>query len=108
MTILTILALMLGVVFWVFLYGLEVAINGGTIGYSFWGFIFALPVFAYEELKWHLPGSYMRKFLWCRKIANDDLDAVRLAASLPGPIHFFFMHILVPLSPTIVLWDFFG
>lgn len=84
---LNIAAIALGVVIWWLYYGVECFLNGAVGG---WWLPFAE---AWRELKWNLPIVG-----WTYRLADANGDA-EWAAMLPGPIHFVFTCVVLPLVP---------
>jgi hypothetical protein len=81
-----------GLIIWYLLYGAECAINGGFIGRNQYFMHFPM---LWEEITWIMPGGWKRKLKYC----DGDKE---LAETLPGVVHFCFMHIAIPLMPTLL------
>ncbi len=88
-----IISLFFGFILWYCYYGVECAINGGTICRNQWFFHFPL---LWEEFKWILPGGFNRKLNY----TNGDIE---LAKTLPGIPHFIFTHMFIPLIPFLLI-----
>jgi hypothetical protein len=87
----SIVILIFSIFVWYCYYGLECAINGGTIGRH--PLLFHFPLL-WEEVTWLFPDGWERKL----KLANGDKE---LAKTLPGWTHFIIVHILLPFGPFI-------
>ena len=97
--IIAILILVASVAFWYVLYGLECFMNGGTIGRNQFLMPFQCLV---EEAKWIVPIWGWRQ----RQLYSEKRGCPELAKTLPGPFHFFLMHVAIPFAPVLsyVYW----
>lgn len=81
-------------IFWYFIYGLECYMNGGSLGRNQYLMPFQC---AFEELKWAIPfWGWKERQRYCQ-----ERNCPELANSLPGPLHFLIMHIIIPFGGTI-------
>ncbi len=116
-----VVAALVGLALWYLIYGMECAINGGTLGRNPYTMHFSL---LWEEILWLLPvygkrrreqfikdqmgdfengmmfsGSQSFTYKEIREKGNYDEVA---RSMLPGLPHFLFMHVFIPSIPVLI------